>query len=168
METFAVRERTLGQILDETAAKYPDNDAVIYVDRDYRQTYREFAQLVDELAMGLMALGVQKGEKVAIWATNVPYWVALQFATAKIGAVLLTVNTNYRESELRYLLQQSESENLFIMDGYRDHDYVQTIYTLIPELRKQQRGQLRCDHLPHLKRVMFLGVEKHRGMFSVP
>ena len=168
METFAVRERTLGQILDETAAKYPDNDAVIYVDRDYRQTYREFAQLVDELAMGLMALGVQKGEKVAIWATNVPYWVALQFATAKIGAVLLTVNTNYRESELRYLLQQSESENLFIMDGYRDHDYVQTIYTLIPELRMQQRGQLRCDHLPHLKRVMFLGVEKHRGMFSVP
>jgi len=168
MDEFAVRERTLGQILDETVAKYPDNDAVIYVDRDYRQTYRQFAEVVDDLAKGLMALGVQHGEKVAVWATNVPYWVALQFATAKMGAILLTVNTNYREHEIRYLLTQSECENLFIIDGFRDHDYVQTIYNMIPELKTQPRGQLRCPTLPHLKRVMFLGAEKHRGMYSVP
>ncbi|MEG6506051.1 AMP-binding protein [Nitratidesulfovibrio sp. 1201_IL3209] len=168
MDEFAVRERTLGQILDETVANYPDNDAVIYVDRDYRQTYRQFAQVVDDLAKGLMALGVQHGEKVAVWATNVPYWVALQFATAKMGAILLTVNTNYREHEIRYLLTQSECENLFIIDGFRDHDYVQTIYDMIPELKTQPRGQLRCPSLPHLKRVMFLGAEKHRGMYSVP
>ncbi|BFR47242.1 AMP-binding protein [Nitratidesulfovibrio sp. HK-II] len=168
MDEFAVRERTLGQILDETVAKYPDNDAVIYVDRDYRQTYRQFAEVVDDLAKGLMALGVQHGEKVAVWATNVPYWVALQFATAKMGAILLTVNTNYREHEIRYLLTQSECENLFIIDGFRDHDYVQTIYNMIPELKTQPRGQLRCATLPHLKRVMFLGAEKHRGMYSVP
>jgi fatty-acyl-CoA synthase len=168
MDEFAVRERTLGQILDETVANYPDNDAVIYVDRDYRQTYRQFAQVVDDLAKGLMALGVQHGEKVAVWATNVPYWVALQFATAKMGAILLTVNTNYREHEIRYLLTQSECENLFIIDGFRDHDYVQTIYDMVPELKTQPRGQLRCPSLPHLKRVMFLGAEKHRGMYSVP
>ncbi|MGJ3524160.1 AMP-binding protein [Nitratidesulfovibrio sp. D1] len=168
MDEFAVRERTLGQILDETVARYPDNDAVIYVDRDYRQTYRQFAQVVDDLAKGLMALGVGHGEKVAVWATNVPYWVALQFATAKMGAILLTVNTNYREHEIRYLLTQSECENLFIIDGFRDHDYVQTIYDMIPELKTQPRGQLRCPSLPHLKRVMFLGAEKHRGMYSVP
>ncbi|MBZ2170522.1 AMP-binding protein [Nitratidesulfovibrio sp. SRB-5] len=168
MDEFAVRERTLGQILDETVAKYPDNDAVIYVDRDYRQTYRQFSQVVDDLAKGLMALGVRHGEKVAVWATNVPYWVALQFATAKMGAILLTVNTNYREHEIRYLLTQSECENLFIIDGFRDHDYVQTIYNMIPELKTQPRGQLRCPSLPHLKRVMFLGAEKHRGMYSVP
>lgn len=168
MEPFAVRERTIGQILDDTVARFPDNDAVIYVDRDYRQTYREFATVVDDLAKGLMALGVQRGEKVAIWATNVPYWVALQFATAKIGAVMITVNTNYREGELEYLLNQSECENLFIMDGYRDHDYVQTTYELVPELRTLPRGQLNCAKVPHLKRVMFLGVEKHRGMYSVP
>lgn len=168
MDEFAVRERTLGQILDETVAKYPDNDAVIYVDRDYRQTYRQFSEVVDDLAKGLMALGVQHGEKVAVWATNVPYWVALQFATAKMGAILLTVNTNYREHEIRYLLTQSECENLFIIDGFRDHDYVQTIYNMIPELKTQPRGQLRCPTLPHLKRVMFLGAEKHRGMYSVP
>ncbi|GFM32521.1 AMP-binding protein [Desulfovibrio subterraneus] len=168
MEQFEIREKTLGQILDETIAKYPDNDAVIYVDRDYRLTYKQFGAVVDDLARGLMALGVQHGEKVAVWSTNVPYWVALQFATAKIGAVLLTINTNYRKSELQYLLTQSECENLFIMDGFRDHDYVQTIFDIIPELKTQPRGKLQCESLPHLKRVMFLGVEKHRGMYSVP
>ncbi|GFM36589.1 AMP-binding protein [Desulfovibrio psychrotolerans] len=168
MEQFEIREKTLGQILDDTIALYPDNDAVIYVDRDYRLTYREFGQVVDDLARGLMALGVQHGEKVAVWSTNVPYWVALQFATAKIGAILLTVNTNYRKSEVQYLLNQSECENLFIMDGFRDHDYVQTIFDLIPELKTQPRGKLQCPNFPHLKRVMFLGAEKHRGMYSVP
>ncbi len=165
---FVLREKTLGQILDETVARIPDNDAIIYVDRDYRQTWREFGQSVDDLAKGLMALGIQKGEKVAIWATNVPFWVTLMFATAKIGAVLVTVNTNYREHELRYLLSQSESENLFIIDGYRDHDYIQTLYTVAPELRTQPRGDIKSPTLPHLKRVFFLGQEKHRGMYSLP
>ncbi len=168
IEPFVLREKTLGQLLDETIAKNPDNEAIVYVDRDYRQTWREFGQVVDDLAKGLMALGVQKGEKIALWATNVPYWLALQFATAKIGAILITVNTNYRESELRYLLTQSDCENLFVIDGFRDHDYLETVYKLIPELKLQPRGYLRNPGLPCLKRVMFLGVEKHRGMYSVP
>ncbi|WP_022656649.1 AMP-binding protein [uncultured Desulfovibrio sp.] len=165
---FELREWTLGQILDHTVARFPDREAIVYADRNYRQTWREFADVVDQFAKGLMALGVQKGEKVAVWATNVPYWVALQFATAKIGAVLLTVNTNYREHELRYLLRQSESENIFLIDGLRDHDYLATLYKLAPELRTHGRGELRCAELPHLKRVCFLGAEKHRGMYSVP
>ncbi|WP_296305362.1 AMP-binding protein [uncultured Desulfovibrio sp.] len=165
---FVLREKTLGQILDETVARFPDREAVVYADRNYRKTWREFAEVVDDLARGLMALGVQKGEKVAVWATNVPYWVALQFATAKIGAVLLTVNTSYREHELRYLLQQSECENIFLIDSLRDHDYVDTLYKIAPELRVQSRGELRCRELPHLKRVCFLGAEKYRGMYSVP
>lgn len=168
IEPFVLREKTLGQLLDEVIARHPDNEAVVYVDRDYRQTWRQFGQVVDDLAKGLMALGVRKGEKVALWATNVPYWVALQFATAQIGAILITVNTNYRESELRYLLTQSDCENLFVIDGFRDHDYLETLYKLVPELKLQPRGQLRCPGLPCLKRVMFLGVEKHRGMYSVP
>ena len=165
---FVLREKTLGQILDETVARFPDRDAIVYADRNYRKTWREFAEVVDDFAKGLMALGVQKGEKVAVWATNVPYWVALQFATAKIGAILLTVNTNYREHELRYLLQQSECENIFLIDSLRDHDYVDTLYKIAPELRVQSRGELRCRDLPHLKRVCFLGAEKYRGMYSVP
>ena len=163
-----LKHQTLGQILDQTIARYPDNDALIYVDRDYRLTYRQFGETVDTLARGLMALGVEKGEKVAVWATNIPYWVALQFATAKIGAILLTVNTNYKTAELAYLLEQSETENLFLIDGYQDTDYVQTVYELIPELKKQERGRLEIPRFPHLKRVAFLGQEKRRGMYSIP
>ncbi|WP_163337782.1 AMP-binding protein [Desulfopila sp. IMCC35008] len=163
-----LRELTLGQILDQTAAKFPDNDAIVYVDRDFRQTYKEFNQAVDEMAKGLMALGIKKGEKVAIWATNIPVWVTLQFATAKIGAVLLTVNTNYKTAELEYLLQQSETENLFLIDGYQDTDYVNTVYELVPELRTMERGHLSTEKFPYLKRVAFLGPEKHRGMYSIP
>ncbi|WP_297217134.1 AMP-binding protein [uncultured Desulfovibrio sp.] len=165
---FVLREKTLGQILDETVARFPDREALVYADRNYRKTWSQFAEDVDTLARGLMALGVQKGEKVAVWATNVPYWVTLQFATAKIGAVLLTVNTNYREHELRYLLKQSECENIFLIDSLRDHDYVDTLYKIAPELRVQSRGDLRCHDLPHLKRVCFLGAEKYRGMYSIP
>jgi fatty-acyl-CoA synthase len=164
----AIREITLGALLDETVAKYPDTDAVVYVDRDFRLTYREFGALVDTLAKGLMALGVQKGEKVAVWANNVPYWVALQFATAKIGAILLTVNTHYRSHEFKYLLENSETENLFIIGNYRDHDYLATVNELIPELKTQERGQLRTNKYPKLKRLFYLGHEKHRGMYSIP
>jgi len=168
MNDGILRPLTLGQILDRSVQAYPDNEAVVYVDRDFRITYREFGDLVDRLARGLMAMGVRKGEKVAVWATNVPYWVALQFATAKIGAVLLTVNTNYRTNELAYVLEQSESENLFLIDGYQDIDYLQTVYDLVPELRTQERGRLASARFPHLKRVFFLGLEKHRGMYSIP
>jgi fatty-acyl-CoA synthase len=159
---------TLGQRLDRAIVAYPDNEALVYVDRDFRLTYRRLGEVVDQLARGLMGLGVAKGEKVAVWATNIPYWVALQFATAKIGAILLTVNTNYKRDELAYLLRQSEAENIFLIDGYQDSDYVQTLYDLVPELRTQQRGYLRSDAFPHLKRVFFLGPEKHRGMVSIP
>ena len=165
---FELREWTLGQVLDHTVARFPDNEALVYPDRNYRQTWSEFGALVDDFAKGLMALGVQKGEKVAVWATNVPYWVALQFATAKIGAILITVNTNYREHELRYLLTHSECENIFLIDSVRDHDYLDTLYRIAPELRLQSRDRFVCKSLPHLKRVCFLGAEKHRGMYSVP
>ncbi len=164
----ALRTFTLGQLLDRTAAQYPDTEAVVYVDRDFRLTYREFNDLVNRMAKGLMALGIQRGEKVAVWATNVPYWVVLQFATARIGAVLLTVNTNYKKHELKYLLQQSEAENIFVMDGFRDTDYVLTLQELLPELKTRERGDIRNPDFPKLKRVLFLGPEKHRGMYSVP
>lgn len=167
MESPVLQSLTLGQILDRSIEKYPDNDAVVYYDRNFRLTYRQFGELVDQLAKGLMALGIQKGEKVAVWATNVPYWVTLQFATAKIGAVLLTVNTLYKIAELEYILTQSDCENLFIIDGFRDTDYLQTVYDLVPELKEQQRGYLKSPRFPFLKRVFFLGPEKHRGMYSI-
>lgn len=148
-------------------ARVPDNEAVVYADRDYRQTWREFSDTVDRVAKGLMALGVKKGDKVAVWATNVPHWVTLQFATARIGAILLTININYKLHEIEYVLRQSEAENIFIIDGYRDTDYVSIMYELVPELRTQPRDRLRSARFPHLQRVLFLGPEKHRGMYSM-
>ena len=161
------REYTLGQLLDQTIARCGENDAVVYADRDYRLTWYEFGEEVDRLARGLMALGVKRGEKIALWATNVPHWVVLMFAAAKIGAILLPLNTNYKEHEMDFALTQSDTENLFIISGYRDCSYVDVIYTLVPELREQPRGELKSAKYPHLKRVMFLGGEKHRGMYSL-
>lgn len=162
-----VREITLGQILAETVAKFPDEDAVAYVDRGYKQTWREFSDTVDTMAKGLMAMGVQKGEKVALWATNVPHWVALQFATARIGAVLLTINTNYKSAEIDYVLKQSDCENIIIINGLRDANYLGILYDLIPELKTHPRGELKSANYPSLKRVFFLGPEKHRGVYSI-
>jgi len=163
-----LKEITLGQMLEDIISRYPDNEAVVYVDRDYRLTYKEFGKVVDGLAKGLMAMGVKKGEKIAIWSTNIPYWVALQFATAKIGAILLTVNTHYKKVEFAYLMEQSEAENLFIIDGFRDTDYISILYDIVPELRYQQRGFLKSQRFPYLKRVFYLGQEKHRGMYTIP
>ncbi|MGL1932636.1 MAG: AMP-binding protein [Desulfotalea sp.] len=161
------REITLGQILAETVKKFPDELAVSYVDRGFRQTWQEFSDSVDTIAKGLMAMGIKRGEKVAVWATNVPHWVALQFATARIGAVLLTINTNYRTEEIDYVLKQSECENIIIINGLRDANYLQILYDLIPELKEQPRGALNTEKYPNLKRVFFLGPEKHRGLYSM-
>ncbi len=165
---FVLRECTLGQVLDETVARFPDNDALIYIKHNYRQTWREFGVAVDTLAKGLMGLGVQKGEKVAVWATNVPHWVTLQFATAKIGAILITVNTNHREHELYNLLQQSQCENIFIIDGVREYSYTETLYALAPELKTQSKETFSCASLPHLRRVCLLGEEQYNGMYTLP
>ncbi len=159
---------TLGQLLDNAVSSCPDGDAIVYVDRGYRLSWQEFSDTVDRVAKGLMALGVEKGEKVAVWATNVPHWITLQFATAKIGAVLLTININYKSAEIDYILKQSDCENIFIIDGFRDSDYVSILYELIPELREQPRDRLSTDNYPNLKRVVFMGPEKHRGMYSMP
>ncbi len=158
---------TLGNLLDINIAQYPDNYAVMYPDRDYYLTWTEFGEQVDLFAKGLMGLGVKKGDKIAIWATNVPHWVTLMFASAKIGSILVTVNTNYKITEVEYLLKQSESENLFLIDGFRDTDYVEIIYELVPELKTQPRGYLKSARLPFLQHVVFLGPQKHRGMYSV-
>ena len=168
MPEFTLRELTLGQILDATVSRFPNNDAIVHPDHDFRRTWTEFAEDVDATARGLMALGIQKGEKVAIWATNVPHWLTVMFATARIGAVMITVNTNYRDNELRYILKQSECENLFVIDGVRDHDFIASTYEVLPELRTQKRGMLHSESLPHMRRVFFLGQDKHRGFYSMP
>ena len=162
-----LREYTLGQLLDQTVARCGPQDALVYADRDFRLTWFEFSREVDRLAKGLMAMGIRRGEKIALWATNVPHWIILMFAAAKIGAVLLPLNINYKRAEIDFALKQSDTENLFVIDGYRDCNYLEILYELIPELKEQPRGRLRSARYPCLKRVMFLGPEKHRGMYSL-
>src|SRR4051812_17023574 len=100
---------TMGQVLRQTAAEFPDHHALAFPAIDLHTTYRDFDAEVDRAARGLVALGIKTGEHVAIWATNVPEWVVLQFATARIGAVLVNINPAYRAFELKYVLEQSDS-----------------------------------------------------------
>ena len=167
MSDFVLQERTLGQMLDETVARFPDREALIYVGHDFRQTWSEFAGTVDRLARGLMALGIRPGEKIALWATNVPYWVCMMFAAARIGVTLVAVNTNYRDSELEYLIRQSECENFCCIDGFLDYDYVAALYRVIPSLEKAVPGELKCTKFPHLRRVMSLRNMPHPGILTM-
>ena len=159
-------EDTLGAVLENVVANDPDREFMVYPDRDLRFTYKEFDERVNTLAKGLLAIGIGKGDHVGIWAKNVPDWLTFMFATAKIGAVLVTVNTAYKSHEAEYVIKQSDMKALAIIDGFRDVDYISIMYELVPELKTQQRGKLRSERFPYLKSVIFIGQEKHRGMYN--
>ncbi|NTU19213.1 AMP-binding protein [Brevibacillus sp. HB1.2] len=156
---------TIGNMLDDTTSKYQEKEALVYHERGLRYTFGEFQAICNQAARGFMSLGIQKGDNIAIWATNVPEWVISQFATAKMGGVLVTVNTSYRVHELEYLLRQSESTTLLLMDSYRDANYLAMIQEICPELQTCDPGALQSKRLPHLKNVIYLGNERQPGMF---
>jgi len=157
---------TFGELLEKYAIEAPDREFMVYADRNLRFTYSQFNERVDQLAKGLLYIGVMPGDKVGIWANNVPDWLTFMFATAKIGAVLVTINTNYKSSELEYLLQNADIHTLCMVDGFRDSDYVSMIFDLVPELKNSQRGNLKSEKFPELKNVIFIGPQKHRGMYN--
>ncbi|TSK06104.1 MAG: AMP-binding protein [Geobacter sp.] len=157
---------TVGALLDDIAGKFPDNEALIYVERGLRYTWREFNERCRQVAKGLLRLGVKKGDHLAIWAYNVPEWVTLQFATAKIGAVLVTVNTSYKSAELEYLLRQSDSRVLFMVQGFKDTNYVETLSSVVPELATSAPGELKSASLPFLKHAVFIGEGAPEGMIN--
>lgn len=159
-------EFTLCDLLEKWAREIPDHEFIVYPDRNLRFTYAQFNQRVDQLAKGLLAIGVKKGDKVGIWATNVPDWSTFMYATAKIGAILVTVNTSYKLSELEYLIKDADLHTLCIIDGYRDSDYVSMVFELVPELKSAVRGSLSSSIFPELKNVVFIGPQKHRGMYN--
>ena len=159
-------EDTVGGLLNRVAEKYPEREAVAYNDRPYRRTWREFREECDRAAKGFLSIGVGKGDHVAIWATNVPEWLITLFATAKIGAVLVTVNTNYKRYELEYLLQQSDSKALVMTDGFKGTDYVRILNDLCPTLKASEPGRLSDPNLPCLKSVVHIGLRKVPGAFQ--
>jgi fatty-acyl-CoA synthase len=147
---------TMPQVLIETARRYPDHDALAFPALGLRVTYREFSRQVDDAARGLVALGIKQGEHVAIWATNVPEWVVLQFATARIGAVLVNINPAYRPFELKYVLNQSDSVALFLVAKFKTSDYFAMLNEVCPELASAKPGQLHSKDFPKLRWVVAL------------
>ena len=159
-------ECTVGGLLDQMAEQFPDNDALVSLEQDLRYSYQEFNDVCRKVAKGLVSLGVKKGDHVSIWANNVPEWVILQFATAKIGAILVTINTSYRSAELEYILKQSDSNSLFMVQGFKGTDYVETLYDVVPEFRNRAAGFSRSEKLPFLERIVFIGEETPGGMIN--
>ena len=157
---------TIGGLLDDIARRFPDNDALVYPERNLRYSYAQFNDICRQVAKGLLKLGVKKGDHLSIWAYNVPEWVVLQFATAKIGAVLVTVNTAYKSAELEYVLNQSDSTTLFMVKSFKDTDYVKTLADVIPEIHSAEPGKLNIPKLPFLKNVVFIGNDTPPGMLN--
>ena len=161
-------ELTLSQLLREKTKENPNQEFMVYSDRGLRFTYQEFDKRVDDMAAGLYAIGVRKGDNIGSWATNVPDWLTYMFACARLGAVAVTVNTSYKLHELEYLVKQADLTTLCLTDGVKDSNYVQMIKELVPELDEYERGCLKSKRFPCLKNVVFMGPEKFRGLYSTP
>ena len=159
-------EKTIAEFFGDMVKAQPDHPFIMYPDRNLVWSYKDFDERTDNLAKGLLQIGVTKGSHVGVWARNVPEWLTLWFATAKIGAVLVTINTNYKAHELEYLVKQSDMHTLAIVDGLRDVNYVDVVNELVPELRTSTRGTLKSARFPFLKNVIYLGQEKQRGMYT--
>lgn len=159
-------ERTIGEWLEYWAEKTPEKEYIVYSDRDLRFTWKDFDERVNNMAKGLLAIGVKPGSHVGIWATNVPDWLTFLYAGAKIGAVLVTINTNYKQHELEYIVDNADIDTLCITEGVFDGSYIDMVYEMAPELKTTQRGYLNVERFPKLKNVVFIGQEKYRGMYN--
>ncbi|HUY31405.1 MAG TPA: AMP-binding protein [Pirellulales bacterium] len=157
---------TIGEALARTAARHPQDDALVFPALGLRWNYGEFQAGVEEAARGLLTLGIGRGDHVALWATNVPEWVMLQFATARIGAVLVTINPAYRPFELKYVLRQSDAKALFLVDRFKTSDYFAMLAEVCPELAAGAAGDPRWDEFPQLRWVVALKGQPPSGAIS--
>ncbi len=159
--------KTIGEVIKETAIHYPDNPALICPQFNVRYSYSQLYDQCRRTARGLLALGIKRGDHVSVWTTNVPEWVYLQYALGMVGGVLVTINTNYQSHELEYILKQSDSTTLFLIDTYRDTSFYNTVRKIIPELDATEPGKLVFGKLPLLKNVIYIGEKENpTGMFK--
>ncbi len=164
--TPALVEQTIGQLLDATVASDGDRDAFVFVEHGVRWTWRQFRDAVDRLVCGLLSLGVERGDRVGIWSPNRPEWVLVQFATARIGAVMVNINPAYRVSELEYALHKVGVKVLFTAAGLKSSDYLAMLDEVMPEMAHNLPGQIASKRLPALKTVVHFGDFYRAGMFS--
>jgi len=158
--------KTISQQMKYMAKKYPNDVMVNYTDRDYKRTWKEFDEECEIIARGFLALGLKKGDHISIWATNVPEWMLTFFASAKMGGILITVNTSYKVFELEYQLRQSDTNALVLIDGFKGTSYVDIVNELCPMLKDSEPGKLNNPMLPELKAVIFAGDECPAGMID--
>jgi fatty-acyl-CoA synthase len=154
-------KKTIGRVLKETAEKFSKNEALVYPPYGLRLNYREFTEECIKVAKGFMALGVAKGDKVSVWTNNIPEWTYMQFGLGMIGAVLVTINTNYKSHELEYILKQSDSTTLVIIDEFKDTNYYEVVKDILPETESCDPGDIQCQRLPLLKNIIYIGKKQN-------
>src|SRR5262245_50030925 len=157
---------TIGQALRETARRFPETDAVVFCNPPARMTWAEFDANVDRGARALLSLGFQPGDHFGVWATNIPAWVILQFATARVGVVLVNINPAYRTSELKYAVRQSDLRGLALVDTFKSSNYFEMINKACPELATSAPGNLNSADFPKLKWLVTLRGGQLPGALS--
>ena len=161
-----LRNETIAETLAATVARHGSREAAVFADRGLRWTWAEFAAAVDRLATGLLDLGIERGDRVGIWSPNRPEWLLTQFATARIGAILVNVNPAYRIGELEYALTKVGCRALILADAFKTSDYLAIIARLAPELAGAAPGDLRAERLPALRAVIRMGTAGSPGMLD--
>ncbi len=165
-ETPWVDGLTVGQVLERAAALHGAGEAVVFPRLGWRRAYREFHAEAAQVARALMALGVEKGEHIGIWATNWPQWILIQFASAMIGAPLVNVNPAYRSQELEYVLRQADIKTLILTDRFKSSDYFEILRRVCPELPACRPGRLEAAKCPKLKRVVSIQDADRPGVLA--
>ncbi len=161
-------EYTLGAILEKHVSERPNAEFLVSPYRERGYTYAQFNERVNNLACSLHKAGVGVGCKVGIWANNHPDWITVFFATAKLGAILVTVNTNYKVAETEYILRNADIHTMCMIEQYRDTSYTDIIYEIVPELKSKGDNELHCERLPELRNVVTIGESKeYQGMLSL-
>jgi len=164
----AIIDQTIGNYLDEICQRYPDNEALVVRHQGVRWTYREFKLEIDRLATGLLALGIEPGDRVGIWGPNSAEWILAQYATASIGAIMVCLNPAYRLHELEYALNKVECRAIITAESFKTSHYLQMLEVLAPELKHCQAGALQSEKFPHLQSVIRMGDDASAGMLNFP
>ncbi len=157
---------TIGDMLDQIVERYPENEALVVKHQGVRLSYRQFQQEIYRVARALLAIGIQKGDRVGVWAPNCMEWTLVQFATAKIGAIQVNINPSYRLHELSYALNQSGCTALVSADRFKSSHYTEMLYELMPELRNSAAGELSSAEVPDLRAVIRIHADPSPGMYT--
>jgi len=164
---FDTEVTRIGDIVAYNGEKLGNHTALAYYEYGFSKSFTAFQQTCNKVAKGLMAIGVQKNDHIAMWANNVPEWIYTQFGSAGAGAVMVTVNTNFRAFELEYLLQQSDANTLILINGLREKDeYIRILHQVCPEIPDCAPGALKSEKAPYLKNIVHLGEETIPGMYN--